>query len=43
MSGDVSTSVSNDELDRFRRDTVAWIEAHAPRGLYGTATTPFQG
>jgi len=39
----MSTSVSNDELDRFRRDTVAWIEAHAPRGLYGTATTPFQG
>lgn len=30
-------------LAAFRQEVVAWIEAHAPEALYGTATTPFQG
>ncbi|MFT4975855.1 MAG: acyl-CoA dehydrogenase, partial [Myxococcota bacterium] len=31
------------DLDTFRARIRAWIEAHAPRSLWGTAISPFQG
>ena len=33
----------SEDPEAFRAEVVAWIEQHAPKGLYGTATTPFQG
>lgn len=30
-------------MSDFRAEVVAFIEAHAPRALWGTATSPFQG
>jgi acyl-CoA dehydrogenase len=29
--------------ETFRADLCAWLDAHAPASLYGTASTPFQG